>query len=289
MEFSKAALLVAAVGFACLFAPNTEAAPLDVFLSDTFDNQVPASAYAGNPAGTGDYGVNQELATRQSGLVGPVTYNTRDPSVQPGPLGTQVNPEDMPGVLALYTLDRFNPYVLPTHGFGSDLHLSVLVDPAVGDTQGGDWVSISVRGKVANYDGFPWMVPGSSDSGVSLLVKSNGTWAVVANGDLTPGNVVRGVVASAGEYFVELNVEGDKLTGAINGTLIGEMTLTGAAATGGDFNYVAISAYAPVAAEASHSVEGLVVSESHVIVPEPATLAFVGLGACLILLRRKRR
>lgn len=276
-----------------------------VLFEDTYDSEQPSSAYGGNPPGSGDYGVNQELSIRQAGTVvvavGSVSYNRRTSGAHGGSSNTQVNHTQVPEALGFAVSNRQNPYVILQRNFEPDVDLSLIVDPVLDDTGSGNWTSISLRGQSDAHVGST--VPLSPTSGVSLLIKSDGSWAVLTNGTFVgEADVVRGQVAAAAAYEVLLQVQGDQLSGTINGVslltgtrdgqAIAGITLDGAAA--GEDNYIAVSAYSAPDGESElspvewHSVENLAIGQVGSFIPEPMTLLVLAVGAAGLLLRRRR-
>ena len=307
MKNSKRSALVT-VGFIVgVFAgATTLMGAADILLEDSYNNTQTSSSYVGDPAGSGDYGVNQELLLRQAGTVvvsaGPVSYNRRTSGAHGGPSNTQVNPTPLPESLGFAVNDYQNAYVILRRNFQPDVDVSLTVDPVVGDTTSPNWTSISLRGQSDVHPDHT--VPLSPTSGVSLLVKSDGTWAVLTNGMFAGEmDVIRGQVTVASAYRVVLRVEEDQLSGTINGVslltgtrdgqAIEGITLDGAAA--GEDNYIAVSAYTAPVAEAPlgapkewHSVDDLKIGQIGSIIPEPATLALLAAGAGMFLRRRRR-
>ena len=271
----------------------------DMILSDTFNNALPAADYAGDPAGTGDYGLNQELQNRQWGMQRPISYNRRPAASEDDASNTQVNPADMSGKLAFRVNNGFNPYAVLSENLATNLELAVDLDPVVGDTSGGNWVSISLRGQSADHIGSS--VPLSPTSGVSLLMKPDGSWAIVMNGDfvgeggqIDESRIIRGQTAPADNYTVVLRVQEDRLSGTINGRSIDDsglgIALRGAAA--GADNFVALSGYAVAGSalpDVWHTVENIGIGEIGTYIPEPTALSLLAAGAAMGAGRRRRR
>jgi hypothetical protein len=307
MKNSKRNALVTAGLIVGLFAgASTLMGDASILFEDSYNNAQPSSTYAGEPAGSGDYGVNEELLLRQAGTVvvgtGPVSYNRRTADAHGGPPNTQVNPAPVPGALGCGVNNFQNAYVILRRNFEPDVDVSLTVDPVVGDTTSPNWTSISLRGQ--SDEQLDQTVPLSPTSGVSLLVKSDGSWAVITNGAFTgEQDVVRGQVDPASAYEILLRVENDQLSGMINGVsllngtrngqVIEVITLDGAAA--GEDNYIAISAFTAPAPEAPlgapkewHSVDDLRIGQIGSIIPEPMTLALLAAGTGLLMRRRRR-
>ena len=281
MTTSKAAVLALLLAAAGTIPGIAGIARADMLLVDPFDNGQISAIYAGNPVGTGDYGVNQELANRQSGLLAPVAYNRRTATEHGGPANTHVNRWDLPGTLAFSALNLYNPYAVLAHGFVADVQVTADVAPVVGDTASPNWISLSLRGQSDVHTG---TVPLSATSGVSFLMKANGTWSVIQNGDL--GGAIFGAVAAAEVYSLSLSVVDDVLSGTVNGASIGSIPLVGAAA--GEDNYISLSGFSAGATPEWHTVEDLGISTIEPV-PEPASLALLGVAALVATARRRRR
>ena len=303
MRSSNCYLCALCVGIVGLIAGLSQPAAAAMLLTDAFDNANPSSAYEGTPPGTGDYGVNQGLAGRQSGSEAAISYNRRPADARGGPFNTQVNRPTAEGMLAFYAHRFFKPYVVLDRNFTPDVTLTADLNPAIGDATSPNWVAICLRGQT---DSHAANVPLSPTSGVSFLMKADGTWAVIRNGDLTEANLVRGAVAPADTYSVALTVEGPMLSGTVNGLPIGQVFLAEAAvgppdgpvdgppiggiplygpAAGAD-NYIAISAYTAGEVPDWHGVDNLVITEAGAT-PEPATVLM--LCALAVPVLRKRR
>ena len=294
MNHSQAIHLCVAVG---IIVSALLPAGADMILSDTFNNILPAAEYAGDAPGTGDYGLNQELMDRQWGMRKPLSYSRR-PAVSEGETSnTQVNRVNLPGKLAFRANNGFNPYAALTDNLPSDLELAVDLGPVVGDTASPNWISISLRGQSTDHIGFA--VPLSPTSGVSLLMKSDGSWTIVMNGDfvdetgqIEESRIIRGGTAPSDNYTAVLRVKGDRLTGTVNGRSIDEtglgIALTGVAA--GTDNFVALSAYAAGGSalpDAWHTVENLGIGEIGTYIPEPAVQSLLVVAWLALAWRRR--
>lgn len=250
----------------------------DLLLSDSFNNAEPAVTYSG-----GDYGLNQELnmQQRQLGSLRRAGYDT-GPGVA---ADYQVNSATAPGKLAMSSSSRGRWAVL-AQDLPADIEATVTIDPATGETTGSHWAMLSVRGDGESLDNSNPLT--ATNSGVDLLIRSNGEWYVGVGGSFVPG--ATGYITAADEYTLDAFVVGDQYWATINGQLIDAngsaagttLTLTDAAVLGST-NYVTLSMYTN-GGLIQTTFDNLTIMQ----IPEPGTLWLLCLGGLILVSRRRR-
>jgi hypothetical protein len=266
------------------------------FFRDTFDNKLPATSYPS------DMGLNQELATRQSGADTTLNY------VRVAGDGNrfQVNRTDTgisafyaPGKLILFT-DSVQPSVTAAvdNNFGRDTTLTVTIDPVVEDTQSSDWLAFGLRGQTVALDNGNLIM--ATNAGVVFGVRSTGNWFVEQNGDQNYLFSSTPVTPNAdGSFDLVLSVAGNQFSATVNGVVLDlngtsagtSLTLTGLAA--GLNNYISFGSSFVNDGFGLYSTYKGFTLDNLAVVPEPASgaLACAGLLALGLVgcLQRKLR
>ena len=134
--FRLAGTLVVAVAAVVGWSAQAEAGLL---LLDTFNNTQDSGYYSGS-----DYGLNDELSTRQSGTYAGTTY-LKGGTFTSNYYWAQVNNSGGPGELFMHT-DSSPGWVALNQQFQGNVQLSATVDPIAGDTTSDDWVAFGLRG-----------------------------------------------------------------------------------------------------------------------------------------------
>lgn len=174
---------------------------------DTFDN-------ANNSSG--DYGLNDSLSSRQSGYEATNSYQRYsglwNSSTIPAAWYNQVNHPSQPNKLSFHV---GNSALRLSNTLRRDrldvFRISATVDPKVGDTTSGDWVSLMLSDSTST-NGYV------TDSGmdVGLLIRSNGQIQVFSNGAGKSVNMPTSI-PSSNTYEVNIAVSNSKIQGTING------------------------------------------------------------------------
>ena len=255
---------------------------------DTFDNSLPESSYA-------DFGLNQELATRQVGTETPVSYVR----VAGGADLFQVNRTysgnfpAAPGKLILFTTGGVTTGVLDKN-FLRDVTLTANVDPVIENTSSNDWLVFGLRGQGTAPDNAN--LNDATNAGVTFGIRSSGGWFVRQNGSGSYTLSTTNLTPSAdGSFDLELTVWGDQFSATVNGTLLDlnganpgtGMTLTGLA--NGMNNYISFASCFYDGDGAINRFKGATIENLGVRVPEPASIILAGIGllGLLLCLRRK--
>lgn len=264
-------------GIVCSVIAIATPAQSALLFQDTFNNVSNSDAYSGT-----DYGVNKELAARQSGPSATMTYTRYD-----GGAGwngaTQAYHSSFGKTLTMFAYSSSGtPYVVGTKDFARDVSISALLDPSFYNSDPTGWVAISTRLTSAT----PGAVNLSMQTGVSLRVQSNGGVTVLVDG----GVAGTAAVAAVSTYQTNMTLLGNLLTVTINNVLVDlngaaagtSLTIAGAAGT---HNYVGLSAKSNSGTQTS-TFDNLTIES--IEVPEPATMGLLTLGGMALLGRRNR-
>jgi hypothetical protein len=259
---------------AMLVAVMTCAARADtLYLLDNFNSTTVSDSYP-------DKGMNQELATRQSGTLAPIQYSVGSAQVW----SHQVNNPSQPGMMYMYTDDTVperSTWVAPNQNFTQDISLSATIVPYVGSqTSGQAWLALGMRGQAPATWGGNEVVANNAypNTGAWILVKATGAWEYWENGE---SYNTGGSVSAAASYDVVMTALGNSLTASINGATLDlngalsgtARTLTGLAA-GGSSNYVGVCANSNATYAVEYTLDNLRIAG----VPEPNTLVLLAMG-----------
>jgi hypothetical protein len=294
--------ILATVVVAALSAVSAQAT---VFLSDTFNSTQPANYYRNstpgvNPEGDGlgDWGVNQELATRQSGPLATAGYNYYAPANS----RIQVNGSAAPGALALVTYpngggDSYGVWACPNRDFSSDATVSADLRADVLNSDATGWVALGMRGNFPNQGAKQNLADGSV-LGAFIKVQEDGAWEFRENDGLVSQYTTSGSVATASSFHVSMRAIGDQITASINGVALdlngASLGLTRTITTpevlqNTQHNYVYVNGYQFLAGDivGAWSVDNLTVSS----IPEPGTLTMLtcGIFGLLAYVWRRRK
>ena len=243
----------ATAGYRVSTFDNLSVEVIPSYLVDTFNNIEPASTY-GDPLA---WGLNQELSTRQSGSLAPVTYD----SFVPGAGRCQVNGTDAPGQLKLVTVVQDDGNAVWTsleQDFAKDTTVSVTITPNILDSADAtaDWAGIGIRGETSAFRKTPSGIEGGTNlasgayplTSAWLTIQQDGVWSYFENGEYVQEFTTGGSVTAADSYDVSMTVIGDQLTASINDLQIDmngvdaglARTMTAAGIL--DHNYIAFNA-----------------------------------------------
>ncbi len=271
---------IMALGLAAFLLMAAGTAQAELLLLDTFNNVEIHTHYS-------DYGVNQELATRQSGTYADTSYNisyyaTNYTQVYVPTYGQTLYTRLGGGTRGWMALEQ-------DFGIAELTTVSVTMRPIVGDESSGNdngsyYSMVGVLGADSSPNGAAPHV--STDVGATLLVRSDGShdygWMYYNNAVL----VSYGSVTAADTYDVVVTTDGNKLSAWIDGTqVVDDHTLVGDAATR-IVNYVSVGTGGGTYTSPS-TFDDLQVSK----IPEPTTLVmlFTGLIGLLAYAWRRRK
>ena len=264
---------------ALVLVASVNSARAELLLLDTFNNVEMSSYYV-------DYGLNQELSSRQSGTYANTSYNkSGEFSDQP-----QVYVSDDRGqTLSFYNDNNKTNWVSLIQDFGiaSPTTVSVTIRPIIQDEPANaedNWATVGMLcDSITPNDN---VVPLATNVGVSLYVRSNGEWKSFQNGVYDAGDSV----AASDTYDMVMTVGDGVWTAWINGEEIFSSTaLVGGAATR-SVNYVTLAATGnAVSSYRTTTFDNLQVS--NLVIPEPSMLALLatGLIGLLCYAWRKRK
>ena len=194
-----------------------------VLLSDAFDTRTNSAVYGE----TGEFGLNQELPQRQSGLYQRVRYRVGGDyadylhGLQSD--NVQVNHLRCPGKLCLMADYGRAGWVVLNRCFPRDMVVSAeLVPEAVHwpdksrpetydlHHRSPNWIALGVRGRGVWFDRS--LLPLATDAGAVLCMNSDGGWGYFENGK----RIASGSVSAKTPYRVVMQVVGNKLKASIN-------------------------------------------------------------------------
>jgi len=194
-----------------------------VLLHDTFDIRKTAAVYSDN----GEFGLNQDLSQRQSGVYRQVRYRLGGDYVnyQQGfqSENVQVNHWRCPGKLCLMADYGQAGWVVLNRCFPRNIVVSAELTPEAvywpdksqPDTydlhhRSPNWIALGVRGRGIWFDRN--LLPLATDAGAVLFISSNGSWGYFENGR----RIACGDVSAVAPYRVVMQVVGNKLNAKIN-------------------------------------------------------------------------
>ena len=205
------------------FARQLPILPAGLLLRDSFDTRADASQYGE----TEEYGLNQELAARQSGLFQRVPYLSggdyaKHPTGLPSDL-VQVNTVLCPGKLCLSADYGQAGWVSLNRRLPCDVTVSAQLAPGaihwpdkshsevfVRNHQSANWVAMGLRGRGGWFDHN--LLPLATDAGAVVCVSGDGNWGYFENGR----RLSSGRVPAKTSYRLELSIVDNRLQATIN-------------------------------------------------------------------------